>query len=84
MVAACCQYDGIRFIEMDKSIKKSFLVKNFGETATFVYKKEPHPFSSVRRQLPDMDVLYIVHAGQETKLCDCDCHLNDPDLCVMH
>lgn len=81
---ACCQYDGVRYIEMDKTINKKFLFKHFGETATFVYKKEPHPFSSARRQLPDMDVLYIVHEGQETKICDCDCHLNDPNLCVMH
>lgn len=84
MVMACCQFSGVRFIEMDKSINKSFLVKHFGETATFVYKKEPHPFSSVRRPLPDMDVLYIVHDGQETTLCSCDCHINDPNMYVMH
>ena len=81
---ACCQHDGIRFIEMDKSVNKSFLPKNFGAEATTVYRKEPHPFSSIRRQLPDQDVLYVLHEHQETKLCDCDCHLNDPNLCVMH
>lgn len=84
MVMACCEYSGIRYIEMDKSISTPFLVKNFGEKATFVYKKEPNPFSSDRRQLPDMDVLYIVHDGQEKKLCNCECHVNDPNMYVMH
>lgn len=84
MVMACCEYSGIRYIEMDKSISTPFLVKHFGEKATFVYKKEPNPFSSDRRQLPDMDVLYIVHDGQEKKLCNCECHVNDPNMYVMH
>lgn len=69
---------------MDKSINPSFIKKNFGAEATSVYRKEIHPFNSVRRPLPDVDVFYVIHGKVETVLCSCECHVNDPDLCVMH
>lgn len=81
---ACCQYSEVRYIEMDKSVHKSFLIKNFGPDAVTVYRKEPNPFSSVRKQLPEQEVLYVIEGNKETKLCNCECHLNDPNLCVMH
>lgn len=81
---ACCYYSGARYIEKDKSINKSFLDKHFSVSATTEFRKMPHPFNSVRRPLPDIDVLYVIDGGETTELCSCECHINDPNIHVDH
>jgi len=81
---ACCNHCGAKYIEKDTSVNKNFLNKHFGDDASTVYRKVPHPFNSAKRQLPDLTVLYVVQGTTETELCSCPCHVNDPDIHIDH
>jgi hypothetical protein len=84
MSNACCQHAHVPYIMSGRAIKKEFLVKHFGDTATYQHRKEPNPYNTSERKLKDVDVTYVIKGKEEIKLCTCECHIEGMGLYVLH
>lgn len=84
MSEACCKHTHVSYIMGDKSIKKEFLVENFGDTAVVEKRQESNPYNTPERKLRDINVTYVIRGKEEIKLCTCECHIVGMGMYVLH